>query len=47
MRYVLILLVILGGWHVGQNAINKMEGITNQRNAQLCEIDPTLCQSKN
>ena len=47
MRYALALIIIIAGWHVGSNAIKQMEGITNQRNAQLCEIDPTLCQSKN
>jgi len=45
MRFFLIALVILGGWHVGSNAIKQMEGITEQRNTQLCQIDPTLCQS--
>ena len=46
MRYVLILLVISCGWVLGSTAIKSMNEITNQRNAQLCQIDPSLCQSK-
>ena len=45
MRYALILLVVFGGWYVGSNAIQQMEGITQQRNTQLCQVDPDLCQS--
>ena len=47
MRFFLIALVILGGWVIGDTAIKSMKEVTNQRNAQLCQIDPDLCQSKN
>ena len=45
MRFFLIALVILGGWVIGDTAIKSMKEVTNQRNAQICQIDPTLCQS--
>ena len=45
MRYALALVIIFAGWHIGSNAIKTVEEITNQRNAQLCKVDPSLCQS--
>ena len=45
MRFFLIALVIGCGWVIGDTAIKNMTETMNQRNAQLCQIDPTLCQS--
>ena len=45
VTFFLVALVILGGWVIGDTAIKSMKEVTNQRNAQLCQIDPTLCQS--
>ena len=45
LRFFLVALVILCGWVIGDTAIKSMKEVTNQRNAQLCQIVPTLCQS--
>ena len=45
MRYALILLTIVCAYVIGDTAIKNMKEVTNQRNAQICQIDPTLCQS--
>jgi len=46
MRYALILLTILCAYVLGSTAIKGMKEVTEQRTAQICQIDPTLCQSK-
>ena len=45
MRYALILVTILCAYVLGDTAIKNMKEVTEQRNAQICQIDPTLCQS--
>jgi len=43
MRYALALIVIFAGWQIGKSAIDQMQSITDQRNSQLCQVDPSYC----
>ena len=47
MRFILVLLVLGVGVHIGTNAIKSVDQIQEQRMEALCKVDPELCQSTN
>ena len=46
MRFALILLTIICAYVLGDTAYKNIKEVTTERNAQICQIDPSLCQSK-
>jgi len=45
MRFILVLIVLGVGVHIGTNAIRSVDRIQEQRMEALCKVDPELCQS--
>ena len=43
MRIILALGVILGGVHLGTNAIRQVDQMQSDKMDQICAIDPSYC----
>jgi|ETNmetMinimDraft_21_1059911.scaffolds.fasta_scaffold1133620_1 hypothetical protein len=47
MRLILASIIILFGVNVGMKSIEKVDRIQEAKMAEICKVDPTLCQSTN
>jgi tRNA A37 threonylcarbamoyltransferase TsaD len=43
MRIALALIIIIAGVGIGSNLIKQVEQMTESRNGQLCQVDPSYC----
>ena len=45
MRLILVLVVLLTGGIIGMNAVSNFQEIQQERQQQLCKVDPSFCTS--